>query len=600
MKKIPFDSVSLYDLLVKSAPNKVFFSMVMTILASLLQVMLIPILLMSINVTTEGDFISLEAAETVRLFGYELRAPEFAYAFAGMTVAVMIIRAIGGRVMQVVVTDLAFNLKSYFYHRVSASSIRNLEEVGTSRILAVLTTDIDRIAFGARMMPVFIGYMVMLMGLMGVLFYLQAKIFLFVLAVIVFVIATFRIFTFFGEMALTRARELLNEIIEGNRAIIYGAKELKLNEKKAVKFNKNLVGLEDDRRKKQLSGNTFFMLADQYGQMIHMLAIAVIAFIIVNIHSVSTASLLTIIMIMIYMAEPVAGIMATIEQIIPTRISMVSMRKCLSELDTEAGLEPGDAPKFNTVTFKDINYKYVSDELDRTFEVKDINLTLKRGQITYITGGNGSGKSTMGKVISMHYNQDDGDMLFDDVAINDDNRRQYRQQIAAIFTDFYLFNELYGIPEDKLYLIPKFLKELKLEGKVDVVDGKFSTTQLSDGQRKRLALLVSFLEDKDLYLFDEWAADQDPQFKAVFYQEIIPSLKAAGKIVVVITHDDRYFDLADQLVKMEYGRIESISNKEEIQAMTSTRSLTQMTNGSDAVAQVPDSKEEHDENVTFI
>jgi putative ATP-binding cassette transporter len=92
---------------------------------------------------------------------------------------------------------------------------------------------------------------------------------------------------------------------------------------------------------------------------------------------------------------------------------------------------------------------------------------------------------------------------------------------------------------------------------VKVVDGAFSNRALSTGQRKRLALVVAYLEDRPFYLFDEWAADQDPSFKAVFYEQLLPELRARGKAVIVITHDDRYFDLADRLLKLDNGQIVS-------------------------------------------
>ena len=103
--------------------------------------------------------------------------------------------------------------------------------------------------------------------------------------------------------------------------------------------------------------------------------------------------------------------------------------------------------------------------------------------------------------------------------------------------------------------INRLLKQLKLDHKVTVVNGVFSTLALSDGQRKRLALLVALMEDRDIYLFDEWAADQDPLFKEIFYRTILPELKTKGKVVAVISHDDRYFDVADRILTMEQGRL---------------------------------------------
>ena len=81
----------------------------------------------------------------------------------------------------------------------------------------------------------------------------------------------------------------------------------------------------------------------------------------------------------------------------------------------------------------------------------------------------------------------------------------------------------------------------------------FSTTHLSHGQRQRLALLGAYLEDRPIYVFDEWAANQEPQFRNIFYRQILPELKARGKLAVVISHDDRYFDVADRLIRLTSG-----------------------------------------------
>src|ERR1044072_6888550 len=104
-------------------------------------------------------------------------------------------------------------------------------------------------------------------------------------------------------------------------------------------------------------------------------------------------------------------------------------------------------------------------------------------------------------------------------------------------------------------LVNRYLSELEIERKVKVENGRFSTLALSDGQKKHLALLVTFLEDRDIYIFDEWAADQDPMFKQVFYHHILPELKARNKVVIVISHDGRFFNVADTLMIMEEGKL---------------------------------------------
>jgi putative ATP-binding cassette transporter len=149
-----------------------------------------------------------------------------------------------------------------------------------------------------------------------------------------------------------------------------------------------------------------------------------------------------------------------------------------------------------------------------------------------------------------------GEIYFGDLKIDHEWLNSGRQYISAILSDYYLFDRLLGsLTEVDEKLVNRYLTKLEIQRKVTVTDGKFSTLALSDGQKKRLALVVAFLEDRDIYLFDEWAADQDPVFKEVFYYNIVPELKARNKAVVVITHDDRYFHVADQVLFMEEGKL---------------------------------------------
>jgi putative ATP-binding cassette transporter len=162
-------------------------------------------------------------------------------------------------------------------------------------------------------------------------------------------------------------------------------------------------------------------------------------------------------------------------------------------------------------------------------------------------------------MISLHYMPLQGTISFDGRAVNDASREGFRQEIAAIYSDYHLFDQLLCPLTDQVQdQAHELLVDLGLEGKVTIENGVFSTLALSDGQRKRLALLVALLQDRGLYIFDEWAADQDPGFKQVFYRRVLPKLRERGKAVVVISHDDRYFDVADQVVTMEYGSLLSL------------------------------------------
>jgi len=185
-----------------------------------------------------------------------------------------------------------------------------------------------------------------------------------------------------------------------------------------------------------------------------------------------------------------------------------------------------------------------------------INLVFQPGELVFLVGGNGSGKSTLAKLITGLYPPETGEIRLDGEPITDENRDDYRQLFSAVFSDFYLFESLLGLHTTNLDARAKaYLAELHLDHKVKVRNGDLSTTALSQGQRKRLALLTAYLEDRPFYVFDEWASDQDPLFKEIFYTQLLPELKARGKTALIITHDEKFFHLADRTIKLDYGRL---------------------------------------------
>nr|WP_255537161.1 ATP-binding cassette domain-containing protein [Methylocystis sp. Sn-Cys] len=209
-----------------------------------------------------------------------------------------------------------------------------------------------------------------------------------------------------------------------------------------------------------------------------------------------------------------------------------------------------------------ITHLYRSEESEVRHQLGPINLRIDPGALLFVTGGNGSGKTTLALILLGLFPPDDGEIKLGGRRVTYENRESYRQNFSAVFADAYVFDSLLGYSGiESQARAQEMLVALKLENKLQIKDGRFSTTELLRGQRKRLALLTAYVEDRPFYLFDEWAAEQDPQFRDVFYHQLLPELKARGKTVIVITHDDRYFHIADQVLRMHAGKIVSFAEQ---------------------------------------
>jgi putative ATP-binding cassette transporter len=314
--------------------------------------------------------------------------------------------------------------------------------------------------------------------------------------------------------------------------------------------------------KNEHKANTIVFTTANFGDLLSFFVIGFVSFVFVNYHSVSQTELIGVVMALLYITGPISVILDSIPQLTVANISVRRVNILLNEIPKENIVNKICPIKtWNSIQYKNIEYHYESNEEDKGFSIGPLDFEINKGEVTFIIGANGSGKSTLSKLITLHYLPDAGNICFGTTNVTAELIQSYRQEICAIYSDYYLFDRLLGKATIKDPAIAqKYLKDLQLSDKVKLIDGKFSTIALSDGQRKRLALLVAFLDDKSVYLFDEWAADQDPQFKEIFYSKILLDLKNNGKAVVVISHDDRYFDKADKLIYMEQGRITSLQS----------------------------------------
>lgn len=540
----------------KFAPNAVFASLVLSVISGALYSLAIPLIISSLKRPGEG--LSFVESNVQRVWFFEVSNIELATFFLMFCLFTLITRSLCGIMLTRVSMGLTSAMRVRLCDRVARAPYATIEALGPAKLTVVVTDDVRRIISGAEVLPQLLVNGATLVGIFGFLFYLNRDALFFVLQAIVFGVITFQIPVYFARLDFRRARHLYDALEQGIRGLILGVKELQLDrEKRTNYFRDVLIHNERNLIRTEKRAVTTMLIANSYGDLLFFFVIGVISFVFVNYHAISTEELLGVVMVLLYVSGPVAAILTAVPRLSMATVSLRRIEAIFGELPDGMGEDrPLTKRQWQKVSFKDVCYAHQGDEHRDGFSVGPVSFDVRKGEVTFIVGGNGSGKSTLGKLLSLHYPPSAGSIRFDDHPVDDTSVEDYRQCVTAIFSDYYLFNRLLcSFSEEKLAVADRYLREFELDGKVSIKDGVFSTTDLSDGQRKRLALVVSFIDDKELILLDEWAADQDPIFKRIFYTKVLPDLKARGKAVVVVSHDDRYFHVADQVLVMEDGKL---------------------------------------------
>lgn len=440
--------------------------------------------------------------------------------------------------------------------------LRNLEDLGSARILVALTDDVFNITQALLAIPLISVNVAILIGGAAYLGYLSWQVLLGVAVMILLGAVGYRLVIHRAFLRLNLAREEEDRLFGSFRALTEGIKELKLHRKRRGEFFKrNIHATTEIYQKHNVAAELWFVGAQNWTHLLYFALIGLILFLAPKLANIDKPTLTGYVITTLYLMGPLAGVMSSISLFGRANVALrkveelgVSLSEQASEVCPLEGEEASVA--FRKLEFSGVTHSYHREQYDSTFVLGPIDVSFKPGELVFLVGGNGSGKSTLAKIVTGLYVPEAGQIRLDGVPVTDANRDDYRQLFSSVFGDFYLFENLLGFDERNVDAQAReYLQKLHLQHKVKVAGGTLSTTALSQGQRKRLALLTAYLEDRPFYLFDEWASDQDPYFKNIFYTELLPELKMRGKTVLVITHDDRYFHLADRVLKLDYGKL---------------------------------------------
>lgn len=552
--------MGLFKLFISATPYRVFISILMGAFAGIAYSALIPLVMVSIT-PADPLFPEVEAAKQTFL-SFEVSNYAMAGVYLLACIAILITRSLSEIILLHAGAIVAKNIRTRFYKSISQAPVSAIEQIGSSKLIAAVNLDVPRIVIGARLIPSIFVNLITLIGMLGFLLYLNTDIFKLVLFSIIAGIVVYQLPMMFGRRIFERNREVNDALQEGIKGLIYGVKELKLDKnKRDTYYDKVLLAHEKDLVQSESRGHTVMRSTISLGDLLSFFVIGFITFISVNYYVIERQELVGVIMALLYITTPIAIVLNSLPGLTIAGVSLAKIHRLMGDIPKESVEDKlAPLPSWQAIEFKDVMYQYPSKEDEKGFGIGPINLRINRGETTFIVGGNGSGKSTLSKLITQHYQHSEGDVFFGETEITAEKITAARQQVYAIYSNYYLFDQLLmDITPEAEAKIQDYLKAFRLDSKVSIVDGHFSTTSLSDGQRKRLALLVGLLDDKALYLFDEWAADQDPDFKDIFYMQILPELKAQGKAVVAISHDDHYFHAADRVLKMDNGHLSDVT-----------------------------------------
>jgi putative pyoverdin transport system ATP-binding/permease protein len=447
--------------------------------------------------------------------------------------------------------------------KIRRADLQFFERTGSTQFFSLLTKETQTISSTAGVAINAASALVMLAVSFCFIAYLSPIAFMLTMVAIGTGVVAYRVSL---EAAGPQMRETIrieNTYFDLIHHLLAGFKELKMNAVKNRDFYDNhLQPLSEKVRTHKVATNNLFVTTTLIMHGAFYALLGVVIFLLPRLASVEQGTVMKISAVILFTFGPlleVIGVIPSVAQAGAAIHALEAMEKNLdAELGTTVPVNFGETPApwvFRELEAQDLVFSYPDEAGVPGYTVGPINLKVSAGEIVFLMGGNGSGKSTFLKLLTGLYTPRSGRLLVNGQVVTPMQLPRFRNLFSIIFTDFHLFDRLYGLPSIDDAQLNQLLADMDIANKTSYYEGRFSTLQLSTGQRKRLALIVAVLERKPILVCDEWAADQDPQFRKHFYEVILRELKEQGKTIIAATHDDHYFNAADRLLKMEYGQI---------------------------------------------
>lgn len=533
--------MQLYTLLFKQHPGKIVYFTLMGLLTGLVNALLFMYINQIISVIIANEGIELNW----HIFSFLLLI--WLFVFTRRFLALSIIHF---------TQNTLYRFKSELIELIIRSDYTKVSS-RKDMIYNVLTRDIEHISEAGNILTNLISSVILVVGCLTYIAFISWKLFFISTLIIAAGIVTYRLSMKKIIGVFNQVKELNDQFIMYLGQIISGFKEIRIAKEKGADLEDNYVKPNlNNYHSIVVQTYSGFMNAQNVGMVLFYLAIGFMLVIGGNLFNVTKEALVTFIFVLLFINGPIQSIILLLPVIGDANVSARRLNDLCLELQNSLPekpifeLEKNDPPSdFQSLLINEMHFQHSTEE--SKFEIGPISFHVNKGEIYFIHGGNGSGKTTFIMCLLGLYQFDSGEIL-----INGKNKdSNYSSLFSPVFSDFFLFDRFYGISKIDFQKANFYLELFELDSKVTILDNKFSSIKLSMGQRKRLALIQALLENKPIIVLDEWAADQDPHFRLKFYTVILPLIKKEGKTIIAITHDDKYFSTADHLFKMEEGKL---------------------------------------------
>jgi len=455
---------------------------------------------------------------------------------------------------------LETHLRLELVQTIISCPLRRLERRGPSGLFTVLTHDVGTITGLVLSMPTLLSDAALLLGAFAYLGYLSGYLLLglFMAVVIIGMIFYFKIVS--KNMHLFDQIRDKYAILMGHYSdLIAGTKELKMDADLSSRLvDEHIHNATNDLARINLQTAQKHSFGLNLGQATIYLLIGLVVFVYPTLLGATPEVVLGYVIVILYAAGPLESIINSYPVFISAKVSL----RRIADLKDELSLakEPSlqyesilNSGVFEEIALVDVQFCY-PDSNGTGKTIGPINLNLRPGEITFFVGGNGSGKTTLVKLLCGLYAPDSGVILFNGNNVVLKELQSYRERFAVVFSDFHILGHALYLYDFELASKDDLTHSFGL-GEVLAEYDTLNIRGLSEGQRRRLALLLSVLDSAEIHLFDEPGSDLDPDTKRYFYEELLPYLRLRGKAVLVVSHDDRYFSQADRLITLHDGKI---------------------------------------------